>query len=70
MKKAYELLMSAPDCQVARCQIAFKAITEGRWTDAAFTLRNAGWPLDNQWAIDAHALADYCEGQTTKGVTQ
>ena len=35
MITAYELLMSAPGSQAKRAQIAFKAISAGRWLNAA-----------------------------------
>ena len=41
MITAYELLLVAPDSQIKRAQIAYKAIAAGRWLDAAYTLRNA-----------------------------
>ena len=64
MITAYELLMTAPDSQVKRAQIAFKAIADGRWLDAAYTLRNAAREEANEigtWADDALALAEHCE---------
>jgi len=39
MITAYELLLVAPDSQIKRAQIAYKAIAAGRWLDAAYTLR-------------------------------
>lgn len=61
MKTAYDLLMTAPDCQVKRCQISHKAISEGRWSDAAFTLRNAANETSGEWAEEVKRLAEYCE---------
>jgi hypothetical protein len=61
MKTAYELLMTAPDSQVKRCQIAHRAIAEGRWGDAAFTLRNAANEERGEWAAAAEELAEHCE---------
>ena len=61
MKTAYDLLMTAPDSQVKRCQIAHRAITEGRWGDAAFSLRNAANEERGEWAEAAEELAEYCE---------
>ena len=61
---AYELLVTAPDNQVKRAQIAHQAIAAGRWTDAAYTLRNAAREEANEigtWADDALELAEYCE---------
>ncbi|KVT92680.1 hypothetical protein WK60_13905 [Burkholderia ubonensis] len=61
MKTAYELLLDAPDEQVKRCQLAWRAIAAGEWYDAACYLRNAadeegGTP----WAAEAHCLAAAC----------
>jgi len=61
MITAYELLLVAPDSQIKRAQIAFKAIAAGRWLDAAYTLRNAANEEAGEWATDANELAEYCE---------
>jgi len=61
MKTAYELLMTAPDSQVKRAQIAFKAVADGRWLDAAYSLRNAANEETGQWANEARELAEHCE---------
>lgn len=62
MKNAYELLLDAPDAQVKRCQLAFKAIAAGEWQDAADFLRNAAKEeTDTLWANEAIALADACQ---------
>lgn len=37
----YDLLMMAPEHQVKRLQIAYRAIAAGQWPDAVFSLRNA-----------------------------
>lgn len=63
MKTAYDLLMTAPENQVKRCQIAHRAIVEGRWGDAAFSLRNAANEERGDWAAAAEELAEYCEGE-------
>ncbi|MDA0561693.1 hypothetical protein [Burkholderia pseudomallei] len=59
MKTAYELLLDAPDAQVKRCQLAWKAIAAGDWQDAAHFLRNAA---DEEgatpWSAEARSLAD------------
>lgn len=61
MKTAYELLMSAPDSQVIRCQIVLRAITEGDWAEAENKLRNAAREEGrSDWAFDALELADHC----------
>ena len=61
MKTAHEILISAPEGQVTRAQIAYRAIAAGQWEDAAFALRNAAMEETGQWAEDATVLADYCE---------
>ncbi|WP_169742704.1 MULTISPECIES: hypothetical protein [Burkholderiaceae] len=64
MKTAYELLLDAPDAQVKRCQLAWKAIAAGDWQDAAHFLRNAaGEEGATPWAAEARALADACQGK-------
>jgi len=64
MITAYELLMSAPGSQAKRAQIAFKAISAGRWLNAALALRNAADEEEDKsgnWAVAARKLAEYCE---------
>ena len=61
MKTAYEILISAPEGQVTRAKIAYKAISAGQWEDASFALRNASMEEVGQWAKDAAVLADYCD---------
>lgn len=62
MKNAYELLLDAPDAQVKRCQLAFKAIAAGDWQDATDFLRNAAKEeAGTLWANEATALADACQ---------
>ena len=53
MKTVYEILMSAPGSQAKRTQSTFKAVVDGRWLDAAYTLRNAAREEANEigdWA--------------------
>jgi hypothetical protein len=64
MKTAYELLLDAPDEQVKRCQLAWKAIATGDWQDAAHFLRNAAdEEVSTPWAEEARALAEACVGK-------
>ena len=65
MKTCYDLLMTAPDRQVKRCQMAHCSITEGRWGDAAFSLRNAAAEERDDWGAEAEVLAEYCELNST-----
>jgi|JI9StandDraft_1071089.scaffolds.fasta_scaffold1171420_1 hypothetical protein len=65
MKTAYDLLMSSPDKQVVRCKIAWKAVAEGRFEDAAFSLRNAANEESGDWARDAVELAEYLESKAS-----
>ncbi|NJZ70656.1 hypothetical protein GO304_04450 [Ralstonia solanacearum] len=61
MKTAYELLLDAPDAQVKRCQLAWKAIAAGEWLDAANFLSNAAnEEAGTPWANEAATLADAC----------
>ena len=66
MKTAYELLLSAPDSQVKRAQIAFTAVTKGQWLDAAHSLRNAATEEPGQWANYARDLAEHCARVATE----
>ena len=61
MKTAYELLMTAPARQVRRAKIAFKAVADGQWFDAAHSLRNAAAEETGEWANEARELAEHCE---------
>ncbi|MCS6428106.1 hypothetical protein [Burkholderia thailandensis] len=64
MKTAYELLLDAPDQQVKRCQLAWKAIAVGEWQDAAHFFRNAAEEEGTTpWAAEARALAEACQGR-------
>lgn len=59
MKTAYDLLLDAPDDQVTRCRLAWKAVAAGDWQDAAHFLRNAADEAGaTSWAADARALAE------------
>ena len=59
MKTAYDLLLDAPDDQVTRCRLAWKAVAAGDWQDAAHFLRNAADEAGaTLWATDARALAE------------
>ncbi|ALV61562.1 MULTISPECIES: hypothetical protein [Burkholderia cepacia complex] len=61
MKTAYDLLLDAPDDQVTRCRLAWKAVAAGDWQDAAHFLRNAAEEAGaTPWATDARALAEAC----------
>lgn len=61
MKTAYDLLLDAPDDQVTRCRLAWKAVAAGDWQDAAHFLRNAAHEAGaTAWAADARALAEAC----------
>ncbi|MDR8093111.1 hypothetical protein KPB05_37275 [Burkholderia gladioli] len=66
MKTAYELLLDAPDAQVKRCQLTWKAIAAGEWQDAEHFLRNAA---DEEgatpWAAEARSLAAACAKKVT-----
>ena len=66
MKTCYDLLMTAPDSQVKRAQIAFKAVADGQWLDAAHSLRNAANEEPGQWANYARELAEHCARVATE----
>ncbi|MCB4349596.1 hypothetical protein LA345_37940 (plasmid) [Burkholderia vietnamiensis] len=62
MTTAYDLLLDAPDTQVKRCQLAWKAIAVGNWRDAAHFLLNAAAEEGaTAWATEARALAEACQ---------
>lgn len=61
MKTVYDLLMSAPDSEVVRCRLAWRAVVAGHWAEAVVYLRNAALAADGEWASDARAVADDCE---------
>lgn len=44
-----ELLQSAPDDQVLRMQICWRAVAAGDWFEAAHSLRNAAREGDTEW---------------------
>lgn len=55
---AYDLLLSAPDEQVKRCQLAWNSIAAGDWADAASFLRNAADEEgDTEWSRAARAMS-------------
>ncbi|MCQ9618359.1 hypothetical protein L1889_18135 [Paenalcaligenes niemegkensis] len=62
MKTAYDLLLGAPDAQVTRCQIAYRAIADGDWRQATHHLQNAAQEENGTaWAKEAQELADACQ---------
>ena len=61
MKTAYDLLMTAPDDQIVRMRLAWKAIADGDWLVGAFRLRNAAAETTGQFSAECAALADHCE---------
>jgi hypothetical protein len=67
MITAYDLLITAPEGQVKRCQIICKAIADSRWGDAAYSLRNAAAETDDKWSQSANDLAEFCEAQHVDG---
>ncbi|WMD24009.1 hypothetical protein RAS12_30725 (plasmid) [Achromobacter seleniivolatilans] len=68
MRTAYDLLMTAPDDQITRCQLAHRAIGAGDWADAAHFLRNAARECAGQtWGQDAAALASFCQARVATG---
>lgn len=44
-----ELLQSAPDDQVVRMQICWRAVAAGDWVEAAHSLRNAAREGATEW---------------------
>lgn len=67
MKTAYDLLMSAPDSQVIRCQIVVRSIAAGDWSEAENKLLNAAREEGmSDWAYAARALANHCADMAFK----
>lgn len=65
MKTAYDLLLDAPDEQVTRCRLGWKAVAAGDWQDAAHFLRNAADEAGaTPWAADARALSEAFAAKT------
>jgi hypothetical protein len=63
MKTAYDLLMTAPDDQIVRMRLAWKAIADGDWIEAEAKLRNAALESEGQFSVDCLSLADHCKAQ-------
>lgn len=60
-KPLYDVLMSAPDSQVKRCQLAYKAVGTGNWADAAHFMENAAREEGpGGWGDDAADVAAQC----------
>lgn len=53
----HDLLLSAPDDQVKRLQLAWKAVAAGEWQDAAHWLRNASREGNSAWHDECAVLA-------------
>jgi len=70
MKTAYDLLISAPDEQITRCRIVYKAIAAGEWHDAAFTLSAAARETGGAWGAEAVALASFCRSCAAGGAQE
>ena len=65
METPPDLLKTTPANQVTRCQIAHCAIVDGRWRDAAFSLRHAADEERGDWGAAARELAAYCDREAT-----
>lgn len=64
---AGQLLEGAPDSQVVRSKLIFKAIAAGDWSDAAFYLENAiREESGSPWASKAKQLLDQIKSRSTK----
>ena len=63
----YDLLLNAPDAQVTRCKLAWRAVADGEWIDAEHYLRNAVREEEGSaWAAQATAMADACSRNSTQ----
>lgn len=57
----WTLLESAPEAQVARCRLAWKAVAAGEWADAAHFLRNAAREeTGSVWSLGCSMRAELC----------
>lgn len=67
MKTAHDLLITAPDSQVTRARLIYKAIAKGDWADAVHHLKNAIQEEGNSpWGLDACDLHGQCVMHATK----
>lgn len=67
MKSAYDLLMTAPDDQVTRMRLAWKAIADGDWLEAECKLRNVAVETEGQFSTDCLLLAEHCKARANEG---
>ena len=63
MITAHDLLVTCPDDQITRMQIAWKAAAAGDWKEAAHHLHNAAAEGATTWHQRAVDLADEYEAQ-------
>ena len=60
-KPLYDVLITAPDAQIKRCKLAYKAVAAGDWMGAARYLENAiREEGPGGWAEDAADVAAQC----------
>ncbi len=60
MIPAIELLLTAPDEQAIRMKIAYSAIVDGDWEQAAFSLNHAAADTGGDWSSNCRELANFC----------
>jgi len=60
MKAAIELLLTAPYEQSMRIKIAYSAIVDGDWEQAAFSLNHAARETGGDWSTHCRELANFC----------
>jgi len=60
MISALELLLTAPVEQSVRLKIAYSAIVDGDWDQAAFSLNHAARETGGDWSTNCRELANFC----------
>lgn len=69
MISAIELLLTAPSDQATRLKIAYSAIVDGDWEQAAFSLNHAAAETGGEWSISCRELANLCTRNLGQGGT-
>jgi hypothetical protein len=69
MISAIELLLTAPPEQAIRLKIAYSAIVDGDWEQAAFSLNHAASDTGGDWSSNCRDLANLCTRNMGQGGT-
>lgn len=60
MITAIDLLLTAPEDQAVRVKLAYSAIVNEDWAEAAFSLNHAARESSGLWSSNCLELADFC----------